>query len=228
MRIWDLHPGFLNRGSLLGEHRELHGIFKIIQLQQRGYARHPETCRWRGHLGALRRRHDLLVAEMTLRGYRHRSPLPAIVEQVAWPDTFVDPPGVQLEILRRKYRGREPGRIPLPINRQAIWAAHKYSVLARDQELYRSLGRRVAEPGPGTRIEQLAAELVAIMRRAPRPGDRRNALEHMWGHVSRVAGVAPPDPANHQALLRLIVELNAQARDPYLTGSTALSELTVW
>jgi len=30
MRIWDIHPGYLNRQSLLGEHRELHGIFSII------------------------------------------------------------------------------------------------------------------------------------------------------------------------------------------------------
>jgi len=27
MRIWDIDPGFLNAQSLLGEHRELHGIY---------------------------------------------------------------------------------------------------------------------------------------------------------------------------------------------------------
>ena len=29
MRIWDIDPGFLNDKSLLGEHRELHGLMSI-------------------------------------------------------------------------------------------------------------------------------------------------------------------------------------------------------
>ena len=43
MRIWDLSPGYLNRGSLLGEHRELHGLHSIIVNGKKGYANHPET-----------------------------------------------------------------------------------------------------------------------------------------------------------------------------------------
>jgi len=30
MRLWDINPGYLNRQSLLGEHRELHGIVSIL------------------------------------------------------------------------------------------------------------------------------------------------------------------------------------------------------
>lgn len=30
MRVWDLSPGHLNDRSLLGEHRELHGIVSIL------------------------------------------------------------------------------------------------------------------------------------------------------------------------------------------------------
>ena len=30
MCVWDVHPGYLNRQSLLGEHRELHGIASIL------------------------------------------------------------------------------------------------------------------------------------------------------------------------------------------------------
>ena len=30
MRIWDVPAGYLNRQSLLGEHRELHGIYSIL------------------------------------------------------------------------------------------------------------------------------------------------------------------------------------------------------
>jgi hypothetical protein len=70
VRIWDLHPGYLNRQSLLGEHRELHGIYTVLTEDRRGYSRHPETLRWVGHLDGLCRRHALLVAEMELRAPR--------------------------------------------------------------------------------------------------------------------------------------------------------------
>jgi hypothetical protein len=45
MRVWDIHPGFLNRQSLLGEHREIHAIHTIVSRQKKGYSRHPETLR---------------------------------------------------------------------------------------------------------------------------------------------------------------------------------------
>ena len=48
------------------------------------------------------------------------------------PAVFVDAPGEQFAILERKYRGREPGRIPLPRSSHELWAQHKFSVLARD------------------------------------------------------------------------------------------------
>ena len=68
MRIWDLNPGYLNRQSLLGEHRELHGIVSILVNKKKGYAKHPETLRWVKHGWALTMRHNLLAAEMSLRG----------------------------------------------------------------------------------------------------------------------------------------------------------------
>jgi hypothetical protein len=46
MRVWDVAAGYLNRGSLLGEHREIHGIAAILSHGMRGYSRHPETLRW--------------------------------------------------------------------------------------------------------------------------------------------------------------------------------------
>jgi hypothetical protein len=36
VRVWDVNPGYLNRQSLLGEHRELHAIVSIIR-NNRGY-----------------------------------------------------------------------------------------------------------------------------------------------------------------------------------------------
>ena len=77
MRIWDLDPGALCDRHLLGEHRELHAIWSILTTGKRGYARHPETLRWRGRLAALYARHEAEVAEMARRGFRHASPLDA-------------------------------------------------------------------------------------------------------------------------------------------------------
>jgi hypothetical protein len=114
MRIWDIDPGYLNRQSLLGEHRELHGMFVVLSENRKGYAAHPETRRWRGHLAALGKRHDLLVEEMQLRGYNHHSPLPVITGETTWPKTFIDPPHAQFAILQQKYRAKEPGRTPCP------------------------------------------------------------------------------------------------------------------
>jgi len=76
MRIWDIPPEKLCRQHLLGEHRELHAIWVILTQKKRGYAKHPETIRWRGKLKALYLRHQGLVQEMKKRGYQHGSPLP--------------------------------------------------------------------------------------------------------------------------------------------------------
>lgn len=75
MRIWDLPPRLLCRKHLLGEHNELHIMWKCITEQRSGWANHPETQRWRGRLAAMYRRHDALVREMHRRGFNHKSPL---------------------------------------------------------------------------------------------------------------------------------------------------------
>ncbi|MCG2694029.1 pyrimidine dimer DNA glycosylase/endonuclease V [Candidatus Parcubacteria bacterium] len=77
MRVWDIHVKHLCRKHLLGEHRELHGLWNILTKHkgEGGYSKHPETKRWVGKLRALYVRHEALVKEMEERGYTHRSPL---------------------------------------------------------------------------------------------------------------------------------------------------------
>jgi Pyrimidine dimer DNA glycosylase len=78
VRIWDLDVAVLCDRHLLGEHRELHALWTILTSgRRRGYARHPETLRWRGRLADLYVRHEAEVAEMRRRGFRHASPLDA-------------------------------------------------------------------------------------------------------------------------------------------------------
>jgi hypothetical protein len=88
---------------LLGEHRELHAIWSVLVNGKKGYACHPETLRWRGKLRALYSRHDALVHEMALRGYRHRTPLPKTLARGSGVQrVFVATRRAQIEILKQK------------------------------------------------------------------------------------------------------------------------------
>ena len=230
MRIWDIDPGYLNRQSLLGEHRELHGIVSILTRGKKGYSRHPETLRWKGLGWALQKRHALLAAEMTLRGYVDRSPVPTRSSRGLWPEEYIDPPGAQYEILRSKYRDRSPGRIPLPVNAQQLWSQHKYSVLARDPQLYRSLGRDVARLRRGSNFSGVAEILCQVLRTKPSAGRLRNALDHMWGYV-RSRPPRSTEDVGPWSSVRMLKEIRVRAmgcEEPYISASTALGELAAW
>jgi hypothetical protein len=104
VRIWDIEVERLCRVHLLAEHRELHGLWNILVLDKRGYRRHPETRRWEGRLAALGARHEQQTAEMTRRGWAHRSPLDlaAAAGTDAIQSVLVNTIPEQLEILRAK------------------------------------------------------------------------------------------------------------------------------
>ena len=105
MRIWDVTPNLLCRQHLLGEHRELHGLWNILTLHggSGGYSRHPETRRWVGKTRALLARHELLVSEMDRRGYQHHSPLDGqLASGDAVQDVLIDPVERQLLMLATK------------------------------------------------------------------------------------------------------------------------------
>ena len=229
MRIWDVSPGYLSRESLLGEHRELHGLYSILIHEKRGYSRHPETLRWVGCLSGLVQRHAQLVAEMDLRGYVDRTPLRGRTE-IVWPAAYIDVPGEQFGMLAAKYQGRTPGRIPLPRSPQDLWAHHKYSVMARDPSLYREIGRRVARFTRGAPLDGLAADLVLVLRLQPAGNRLLNALEHMWGHVAphATASMKQRAASSPRRLLAATRRLAEENREPYLMSSTALSELAVF
>lgn len=229
MRIWDVHPGYLNRQSLLGEHRELHGIVSILVHGKKGYAHHPETLRWSAYGWALRMRHQLLAAEMALRTYTDKSPVVLSGNRGLWPATYIDAPGQQFALLGEKYRDKAPGRIPLPHNAQQLWQHHKYSVLARDVPLYQELGRRLAHRCSTRDYFQIAAILTEALRRPPTAGGLHNALLHMWGYVAEEAGCGP-EVANWTLpqLFQQVQHWALACVQPYLLTSTALSELAVW
>ncbi len=228
MRIWDINPGYLNRQSLLGEHRELHGVASIILNNKKGYSQHPETIRWVGHGWALEMRHKQLASEMALRGFTDRSPVNMPSDKEVWPSQYIDEPSRQYQLLREKYQDKEKGRIPLPLNPQQLWSQHKYSVLARNQELYRDIGQDAA--GGNCGFSELASLLTETLRIPPDEGGIRNALQHMWGHVSHDKCQEKTDIHNW-SLKELLAEIQRRAKEKnehYLIASTALSDLMVW
>lgn len=248
MRIWDVHPGYLSRQGLVGEHAHLHGLASILRAgrqpaaraahwagkRRRTYARlassHPEARRWQGFGWALAQRHRLLVAEMALRGLGHQSPVALRTAPGAWPPAFVDAPAEQFRLLTAKYAAATTttrGRIPLPRSAQELWAQHKYSVLARDQAAYRALGPRVSGLRGQDGMVELAHELTAWLRRPPTAGNTRNAVEHMWGYVD-AAAVRPLAALRTGAALRTVGRLASAQGVAYLLGQTALTELAAW
>jgi hypothetical protein len=180
-------------------------------------------------LQALARRHQQLACEMALRGFQDRSPVAVpLGGDAAWPAVYLDEPAAQFARLKEKYAEREPGRIPLPRNAQQLWSQHKYSVLARDVQLYKETGRQTAS---GTAdFTQLARQLSELLRQPPTAGGLKNALQHMWGHVADLPH-APEENPETWSWLRLLQETQRRAMqhsEPYLSVSTALSELMVW
>ena len=238
MRIWDVHPGYLSRDGLLGEHALLHAIAATLRRgepppatsrrsrRRRHMAGNPEVARWRGYGWALAQRHRLVVAEMALRGIDHKSPLVLRTAADCWPPAFVDPPATQFSLLAAKYEASgQCGRIPLPRSCHQLWAQHKYSVMAREQGAYRALGRRVSAMRGTNGIAALALELTNWLRHRPSAGDLRNAIAHMAGYVE-----TPPTftevrlPTAARTVGRLAQEQNAA----YLLAQTALSDLAAW
>ncbi|MDE0420611.1 MAG: DUF1722 domain-containing protein [Gammaproteobacteria bacterium] len=227
MRVWDVHPGYLNRQSLLGEHCELHGIVSILSLDKRGNSNHPETKRWKGRGWAIRQRHCLLAAEMAFRGYRDRTPVRGRSAAGQWPDSFIDTPGRQFALLADTYRGKEPGRIPLPRTSHELWSHHKYSVMARSQAAYRELGRRVSGLRGRVGFDALALELVNWLRQPPSPGDMRNAVQHMRGYVDAGECLADDDGPGDERI-EVVQRHVATAGRSFLTTQTALTDLAAW
>jgi len=230
VRVWDVNPGYLNRQSLLGEHRELHAIVSIIKHNKKGYSRHPETLRWQGFGWALSQRHRLLTVEMNLRGYVDRTPVQLKTQRLKWPEVFVDHPTTQLTIFAGKYKNKEQGRIPLPQNVQQLWAQHKYSVMARDEAEYKYIDGWVASRKTGEGINYIYPELVSLLRYPPAKGNLRDVIQNMWGYVSLYASLSEKT-IERKTTRGLLVEIQLLAflHDiVYLKESTALSELMAW
>ncbi len=234
MRVWDIAPGYLSQRSLMEEYRVLGELTLILDELEPSAELHPEAVRWRGHAQAVRLRRDQLVAEMNVRGDDQQGRPLVCDSNATWPSAQVDAPHIQLRLMSQEYGPGERGRIASPKNSQVLWAQHKYSVMARSTERYRSLGREVAAVGKGPPAAWLCQRLVDELRVPATWPRTRNALAHMWGYVSRyvdrgtVADMEESLADAPRRALRKIGELALRHDVTYLLQSTALSELVVY
>lgn len=75
MRMWDVPPHVMCRKHLLGEHLELH---MFVGAMNKGTSLQGFIDNGLLDISKLASRHEELVAEMTRRGYKHKSPLPQV------------------------------------------------------------------------------------------------------------------------------------------------------
>lgn len=192
------------KGSMAGEH---------------GHS--GRTSEWRA--GWRRRiRAEMALRRMAMPGSRENAPDPETVAALDAAEAD------QFGLLERENAADRRGRIPRPHGSQMLWAQHKYSVMARDVGRYRQIGRAIARDAVG--FAELAADLTGLLCAPPSPGNLRNALQHMWGHVAR-RDPPEPDVVKDWSLTRLLAETRWRAMaggDEYVRHSTALGELGAW
>ncbi|GHC17578.1 DUF1722 domain-containing protein [Aidingimonas halophila] len=208
-------PGYLALPDLAAEQLELDQLS----------ARHAPPA---GNWTDVRRRqvsHEIMLrhdSEVSLAGSENID-LPS-----CWPASAHIDVSEQIDWLTTRYSGTREARIPLPRSAQQLWGQHKYSILARDQNLYRQLGRQLADKAID--FSELADLLTSTLLERPTSGGICNAVQHMWGYVSQ-----RPEHArcyiDSWSTRELLHETQQRARTTgpsYLWESTALSELMAW
>jgi len=230
-QVLDIHPGYFGRQHLVDEYRLLGSALAAGSAQKPGERANPSMRRWQEYSWAAYRRFLWIRAEIDFRGITLSTPALDVQDpkrKYAWPNP-ISSPAKQFGLINEGQIEDGTGRIPLPRNSQQLWAQHKYSVMARDANHYRSLGPRVARLRTDKEFMNLAEELTGLLRLQPSEGGLRNALQHMWGHVS---GTNKSNPGvNDWSLVRVIKEIKCQALtqdEKYLLHSTALTELQTW
>lgn len=77
VRVWTpTLISVLDDNRLPAQHAEVHYMLNALCRGASTWWLHPETQRWWGREAQLRAYHDMVVVEMTVRGFRHDSPAP--------------------------------------------------------------------------------------------------------------------------------------------------------
>ncbi|MAL97203.1 DUF1722 domain-containing protein [Hydrocarboniclastica marina] len=215
--VYDVDPGFLDDHRLAAQMRLLVGL---VTSRSRPHPEHYPTV-WVGYEDALSLRLNQTIGELRLRGLATPEPVALTDESILWPALDRDRLRQQLQDVA----AGPPGRIRLPRNDHELWATYKYAVLARNQNSYSRIGQRVA--ARSFPLEQLWPSLINATHVPPQEEGLRNALQHMWGYVSRHSTVNPQG-GSLPDLLREVQQLAVAHEVSYLLNSTALGEFAAW
>lgn len=215
-----MHPGYLSRSRLLGQHVEIHAVWSVITGNRDGYSRHPETMRWRENLPWLKQVHDLTAAEMGLRGFGHKSPL----EGLAGPSRtleYVDHPLRQLSLLQEKYREQEGGRLILPRNNREFWQQHQANIYSRGRSIFRGIRPQV-KPGP------LGPELLEGVIDALRIPLNMELARDALSLMARAMGLSQGWRDLGEEVLELYRRAREQGYAPVLQASLLTDVMAAW
>ena len=136
MRTWFVHPAYLCRQRVLGQHREIHMLAAAIQKKK--MQSHPLTKFWqeKANWNAVVLYHDLIVLEMNKRGMiGHKTPL--LIDDN---DRTIKLPLIKNhyltrdieDLLNRWERHGQHGKPRLEIPDRAITVPHVFSNLEKD------------------------------------------------------------------------------------------------
>ncbi len=146
------------------------------------------------------------------------------------PDIKADDIYSEIKFLREKYIKTEGGRLIIPKNTQELWAQHKYSIMARDYNLYKSIGIKVGRNKNPFYFDDLLYLLSKELRVIPKKSGILNTLQHMWGYISKYSSIKKSE-VNNLSLASLFFEIQQctlLSKQEYLIQQTALSELEMW
>ena len=115
MRLWSLHPRYLDTRGLLAVWREGLLAQRVLGGHTRGYRNHPQLERFRSHPSpakAIALYLDGVFTEARVRGYRFdRSKIEARIEQVPAIEVTEGQLRYELSHLAGKLKSRDPARL---------------------------------------------------------------------------------------------------------------------
>ncbi len=129
-----------------------------------------------------------------------------------------------------KFSDKKIARITVPDNSKELWQHHKYSIMARDVNLYKSIGREVAVNNSSEYFDELCLILTSQLTYNPKNSGILNSLQHMWGYISEFSNVSKSQ-VDLLSLKELFLEIQRcvkYSKQEYLYNQIAISELGTW
>lgn len=116
-------------------------------------------------------------------------------------------------------------RILYPKNKYFLWAQHKYSVMARNYQLYKDYSKIVNSKD--AIFDEIFISLSNLLWTQPDKKNIKNTLQHLWGYISKDSTLKINE-LNYKEQLKEIQFQSLNNNVEYLLQSTVLSDLMYW